>query len=400
MTTNTVRIGRMIMREDLTVAEQGDASGDRSLALSGTESRPRLSAAAIERQREDWLSMAGQLVPVVFTVKDYLNGFYTVRDVSGTIEDWGSDLSSFRWSGNFTRNGTEGEIDIESRLGGSQSRFNNFTVTGERVHAPSIGATSYWTNGTVSSVLSRTGEAGVVKVYRGIGLTVSPRWIVAPQSYMAGAVVLRDDLGVERSGEGAKLNATNFELSNGLVRVKPLASTGVLEVSNWSGGAWRTKNWDLLINAVTTGVFDFVSVLSNQPEVVSIRMVKSMTLGRLYVDLTVRRGSRFVEVYVQSELGATIKIVRGTTEAGTNSLGGTVVANANDGNGNKFIVGSARTFTADVTNGGISLAATPVLDAFIGAVVGGTGAVAGDAAADLQKQYIGAPTELVQGVRR
>jgi hypothetical protein len=400
MSTDTVLIGRMRMREDLTVVEGGSEDGDRTFALTGTESRPRLSSAAIERAREDWLTMAGQLVPVVFSIKDYLNGFYTFKDVSGTIEDWSDQLVTFRWSANFTRNGTDGDMDLESRLSGAQSRTNNFTVTGERVHAPSIGATSYWTRGTVSSVLSRTGSDGVMKLYRGIGMDISPRWVVSPASYLAGRVMFLDDLGLERSGEGARLSATTWELNNGLVRVKPLSSGGVLEVSAWSGGAWQPKAWDLTVTAVSTGAFDFVSILANQPEMVAIRLVKSMTIGRLYVDLVLRRGYRFVEVYVQHELGATLKLVRASAEAGTNSLGGTVVATSNDGAGNKYIIGSARTFTADVLNGGLSLAATSTLDAFIGAVVGGSGAVAGDQAADLQKQYVGAPTELVQGVRR
>ncbi len=100
---------------------------------------------------------------------------------------------------------------------------------------------------------------------------------------------------------------------------------------------------------------------------------------------------------MQHQFGTTLKIVRSAVEASTASTG-YIVATAADGASNKYILGSAKSFTADNTNGGISKAATPTLDAFIGVVVNGAGA--GDIAADLFKQYLGAPSEFVQGVRR
>jgi hypothetical protein len=390
----------MRMREDRTVAETGDGAGDRGLALSGQESIPRLSLAAVARQREDFLTLAGDFLPVVFGIKNYLNGYYTVDDIQGTIEDWENGLGVFRWSANLTRVGTENEVDIESRLSGSASRQNNFLVVGERTHAPAIGHAGYWTDATVTSAVARTGEEGVLTVYRGLGTDISPRWTVAPESYGAGRVKFFDDEGIERAGDSARLSATAWELNNGLMRVRPLLSGGVLEVSAWSGGAWRAKAWDVLSGGVSLGTFQFCSVLNNQYESVAIRLMKTMTSGRLYLDLVLRRGYRFVEMYVQHEYGTTLKIQRATADSGSNALGGTIVDSTDDGDGNRYIVGSARTFVPDIVNGGFSVAGTTVLDAFIGAVVGGSSAVAGDAAVDLQKQYIGAPTEFVQGVKR
>jgi hypothetical protein len=399
MATSTIQFGRMVMREDRVVAESASADGDRGLTLTGQESIPRLTHAALVRQREDFLTLAGRLVPVVFQVKDYLNGFYTVDDATGTIEDWDDELAVFRWQANLTRAGTESDTDIESRLSGSLSRVNDFTVVGERSHAPAIAHDSYWTDATVTSSVARTGADGVLRLYRGIGAAVNPRWATTPEGYLTGRVRFTDELGRERAGDSARLAATGWELSNGLVRVRPLISGGVLEVAAYTGGAWRAKSWDLLVDAVSAGTFNYCTVLNNQLEVVTVRLMKAMAVGRMYVDITLRRGHRFVEVYVQHEYGSTLKLARTTTEVGVNSLAGTLVASANDGDGNKYIVGSARTFTVDL-NGGISKAATPTLDAFIGVVAAGTGAVVGDQAADLQKQYMGLPTEMVQGVRR
>lgn len=400
MATPTIKFGRMTMREDLIVAEQGGADGNRGLTLTGQESIPRLTSAAVARQREDFLTMAGRFLPVVFTRKTYLNGFYTVDDVQGSVEDWGDGLAVFRWTANLTRAGTESEVDVESRLSGAITRVNNFSVVGERTHSPAITHGAYWTNATVTSAVSRTGEDGVLKLYRGVGATTNPRWVTTPAGYATGRVRFTDDTGAERAGDGAKLAATGWELSNGLVRVKPLASGGVLEVSAYTSGAWRAKNWDVLIDTVSAGTFDYCTLINNQYEAVSLRLMKVLTNGRFYLDVTLRRGHRFVELYLQDEYSATLKVVRATTDAGVNTLAGTIVDTANDTDGNKYIIGSARTFTADTTNGGISKAATTTLDAFVGMVVAGTSAVAGDTATDLQKQYIGMPNEMVQGVLR
>lgn len=398
MPTPTLQLGRMVIREDLTVAEQGSES-DRAMTLTGQESIPRLSAAAVARQREDILALSGSFVPVVFTMKDYLNGFYTIDDAAGTLRDFDDDLRTFQWSINLTRVGTESDTDVESRLSGALTRVNDFAVVGVRTHAPAIVHGGYWTDGTVTTAVSRTGEEGVLKLYTGFSATMSPRWATTPAGYLTGRVRFTDELGRERAGDGAKLATTGWSLSNGLVRVQPLASGGVLEVAAYTGGAWRTKAWDITFNAATLGTFDQCELVNNDFGLVTVRLLKYMTTGRLYVDVTLRRGHRFAEVYVQSEFGGALKIMRATTETGVNSLAGTVVASANDANGNKYIVGSARTFTADL-NGGISKAAAATLDAFIGVVAGGTGAVTGDVAADLQKQYMGLPSELVQGVRR
>lgn len=399
MPVNTLQLGRLVLREDRTAAEQG-ATNERGMTITGQESIPRLLPAAVERQREDFLALAGQFVPIVFTVKDYLNGFYTVDDTTGTFEDWEDELKVFRWSVNLTRAGTESDLDIESRLGGALTRVNDFSVVGVRTHAPAIVHGGYWTDGSVTTAVSRTGEDGVLKLYTGLAATMSPRWATTPAGYLTGRVRFTDELGRERAGDAARLAVAGWSLSNGLVRVRPLASGGVLEVAAYTGGAWRTKAWDITFNATTLGTFDQCALVTNELGLVTVRLMKYMTNGRLYVDVTLRRGQRFAEVYVQSEFGGALKIVRATNEAGTNGLAGTVVATANDVDGNKYIVGSARTFTADVVAGGFSKAAAATLDAFVGVVAGGTGAVTGDQAADLQKQYMGLPSELVQGVRR
>jgi hypothetical protein len=142
---------------------------------------------------------------------------------------------------------------------------------------------------------------------------------------------------------------------------------------------------------------DYVTVLRNDLECVTVRLTKSLAPGRITVDLTLRRGSRLAEIYVQHQFGTTLKLVRATAEATTASTG-YLTATAADANGHKFVMGSTRTFVADNVNGGLSRAATPTLDAFV--AIEPSGAAAGDQAAHLWAQYLGAASETVKGVRR
>jgi hypothetical protein len=400
MARPTVLIGRLALREDDFVSESTDSSGGRTFSLAGQESIPRLSASAVAKRREDILAISGQFIPVVFTTKTYLNGFYKVDSSSGSIEDWKDDMRIFPWNIALTRVGTKSDIDIESRLSGSLTRANNFAITGVRLHAPAINHVGYWTDATVTSAVTRATQDGNIKCYLGIGETVSPRWAIDPIDYGKGRVRFLDDEDIERAGSSVNPNPMDWELSNGLVRIRPLSSGGVLEISAWSGTAWLTKAWDLRAGGVALPTFTHCTILYNEFEAVTIRLMSPLAAGgRVYVDITLRRGFRIAEIYIQSEVGTTLKVVRATTEAGTAGAG-YITATANDGDANKYIIGSAKTYTADTVNGGIEKAATATLDAYIGVVFGGTGAVAGDLAADLQKQYIGAPSELVQGVRR
>jgi hypothetical protein len=104
-----------------------------------------------------------------------------------------------------------------------------------------------------------------------------------------------------------------------------------------------------------------------------------------------------VEVYVQHQFGTTLKIQARTAEASTASTG-YITATSADAAGNRLVVGSTRTYVADLVQGGIHREATPTLDAFVGVQVGG--AAAGDLAGDLFKQYLGVTDEAVRGVKR
>jgi hypothetical protein len=399
----TVTLGRLPALFEAFEVTQGV---DGLLGVSVQASSTALSTARVERLRDDLLGLPGKLIPVVWSDKVFLGGFYTVSSVD--VKHWSypglAAAGTRRVFGSadvrLKAGGYANTADIESRLSGAQTRSNDFSGTGEIWHAPPIGHSGYLAGTAVPTAVTRTGEDGAVVVYRGLAFGANPRWGATTSTYPQGRVRFIDSNAEERSGQGVALSPVGWVLSNGLVRITPLVTGGVFSVDAYTGGAWRAKAWDVLDNAATITPVDGVDILQNDYETVVVRLYKGQSQGRVTVDLTLRRGSRFVELFVQSDTSATLKIVKAATEAGTNATAGMVIASSNDADGNKYVVGSSKSFTADTAIGGVSKASVTALDAFVGVVAGGTGAVTGDQAANLFAQYLGSSTEVVAAVRR
>ncbi len=187
-------------------------------------------------------------------------------------------------------------------------------------------------------------------------------------------------------------------MSNSLVKVTP-GSPGALNVQTYSGGAWHAKQWRVFGDTEVTS-WDAVTVIHNEFEQVTIRLTKSLAPGRLVLDLTLRRGARMVEGYMKRGTSADMTVRLNTMENFTNAASaGYIVASGNDGDGNRFVAGSANNFTAHAS-GGVVKAATTTMDFFLGAVVNGSSPASGDEATAIRNQYIGALPEMVNGVRR
>jgi len=387
---------------------------NRTMALGGQESVPsantvNTTAVQLTALQEDLHGQAGSFVPVLFSDKSELNGYYLVMDASADLQNWEQESVTLTWKADLSRVGTDFEIDIESRLtGGIRNSSFAISANGVRWHSPAIGHYAYYSaSGNAPSQLVRKSSDGNQVVYLGLPLVgqVIPRWGCAVTNYLSGRTRFLDSNGIERSGTQFKTsNASSWTIGNGLLQVQPLSSSGVLNVSSWASGSstFRPKSWDLQYNGASLGTPLGISLLRNEPEILVARLIwSSAASGRVTVDLTLRRGSRFLELYYQSQLAGILKVVRPTAEAGSNGGSGAYVfATSNDADGNKYVVGSALTNIQDLSNGGISVSAAVALDAFIGVAVGGASAPAGDAPADLWNQYIAAPAELVQGIRR
>lgn len=384
----------------VTEPHQVDETGEGGLSLSGREAWPTcLDRAEVLARHEDILGLTGALAPVEFGQKDERNGYYTVASASSTLTDFGGRSGFADWKITLTRHGADTVVDLESRLAAAVRR-NDFSLTGERWHAPPIGHYGYYTGPTTPSVVTRTGEDGPITVYRGVPAGVSPRWGCAVGDYLRGRVrILSGFPGREVTGTAARLDVDAWEMSNGLVRVRRLYTAGSLEVAAYTGGAWRPKTWQVDIGGGPITAWDTATILHNEPEACTVRLTLSrVPVGRVTADLTIRRGSRFVEMYVQRGDSGTISVYLATPETLVDNTS-YVVRGTDDADGNRVIAGSARNFDPHL-NGGITKTSTTALDCFLGVVAGGGSAVSGDQAAHLRDQYIGTLPEVVAAVRR
>lgn len=361
-----LKIGRLLLRE--TFKEDESASTTRTLDLQGQESSPPLTRTELVWRHDNVTALeGGTVLPVTFTDKPERNCFVNVNSVSAGYTEWRNDVVTSDWQLGLTRLGSDAEVDLQSRLTGV-ARANDFSLSGERWHAPPIGHYGYQTGTSNPTSMTRTGADGAVTVYRSIPTGASPRWGCAPTSYLNGRVRLTSS-GTEVCGVDQSLSPTGWALTNGLVNVAPGAS-GTLDVQAYTDGAWRSKQWNVSAagSAASITSWDGATLLRNDCEHVILRLTKGLNPGRATLDLTLRRGSRTVEGYLQTTTSSTLAVYRSSAETNTSfAASGYVTATDDDSDGNKFACGSARTFTAHA-NGGIQKAAATSLDFWIGAV--------------------------------
>jgi hypothetical protein len=401
----TITIGRLTLREVFELDADIDAgTGQRTMAIQGQESNPPLTMAELRARQEDILGLRNRFVQITFTHKPDHDGFYVVTDASAGQVNWTGEVAVVPWSIRATYIGPANAVDVESRVT-QVIRSNVYGQTGEFWHAPAASSTSYFTGvaAAPSGAVVRVAEDSNVTVWRDIPATTNPRWEVSLGDYPLGRsrVIVND---AERVPVNLTIaSSATWSQENGLVQVTPGGSGYTLSVASWGGAAWEDKDWELLVGAELLSGTDVkaVTVLRNDFEVTTVRMLWDGNPGRHTVDLSLRRGSRFVEGYFQTTSADTLSILRDSNEAGTSPASAAyVTATADDADGNRYIVGSGKMFTANTVTGGIAASAVTALDFFIGSVVGGSGAQTGDQAADLRDQYIGVMPETTRGVRR
>lgn len=397
----SLQVGRTPLRETYTIAYSVNATtGQQSVNLEGMESSPPFTEAQIQARSEDLVAMLNTALPVVFSDKTTQIGFYEVHDVGAAITEW-PEAKFFNWTLRLDRIGSENAVDIESRLG-SVVRQNSFALTGERWHAPAIGAYGYFTgttqpSGSIGRVLADA--EGTITVFRGIPAGVSPVWGITAPNYLLGRSRVLVD-GVERSGVGIRVATTDWTLTNGLIRVTPNPSGSMLQVEGWDGAAWSSKDLDITVGTDLAPPWDAMTIIRNDFECVVIRLVKSKSPGRILVDLTLRRGAGFIEGFIQTDASATLGVKTDPALTTTNNAAsGYILETANDANGNQFTMGVPITFTGSTT-GGVSKVTSVELPWYAGYVIDGTSGVSGNTAIHLRDQYIGALTEQALAVKR
>lgn len=403
-TYGTVQVGRLVLRETFEIkADVNAGTGVRTVTITGEESAPPLTETALLQRNEDIMTMRDMIMPISWTNKSSFDGFYFIDDISASLVDYTHDeVKKFTWQIRAIRYGPDNSAEIESRLTGVK-RQNEFGLDGEPWHAPSAGAYAYYTGSTrPANSFERDSEDGDVTIYRDIPPLINPRWTIATTDYRNGRARVKVD-GLERTGTNMSDGNGSWEIGNGIVNATP-GPSGQLTIGAWNGSDYDTKNWNVSIGASGgPGVGDFpvMTVIRNDFEMATIRLMRDQEPGRATLDLSVRRGSRFVEGYLESDISTTLGVWMHSAEASTApASGGYVVATSNDAEGHKGIVGSTRAFIAQTTRGGLHKNSSTFLDFFLGVVYDGASAQSGDAAAVVMDHYISAMSEMTMAVLR
>lgn len=401
MAWGTLTVGRITLKEGYTLQDSADATGALLLSLTGQETFPVNTLAEVRARREDLLGLVGRVLPVTFQYKTEHNGYYQVVSAEADLLHWEGEATATRWALGLQHLGPDNAVDIEARLSNT-IRQNTYSQVGVRWNSPPIGAYGYFTPlGSPSGSVTRTGANGAQVVWLGVPAGANPRYGCPVGSFNSGRVRFLSGA-VERSGQRFAHANSGWTVDNGLVRITPLAAGGQLRVESHDGTSWEAKDWHFARGGATTslGTPEQMTVLVNRPEIIVLRLVRNRTPGRTLVDITIRRGSRFAEVYLQDTASTTLGAYLHTTETCVdNNAVGYIVASADDAAGNRVAAGSPRAFTGN-TNGGLSLAATTTMSLWLGSVVGGAAAVAGDLATDLRDQYIATQAETIGVVAR
>lgn len=417
----TWKLGRVGYDVTLPDPSEWNSNGDR-VSISGW-----LNAATqtdVNVLREQMLGYADnpdeEVVPVTWSIDSRVDGFYRVLGVQV------SENPNHRKSRHVPY-----QVELERVPGFASPLFESVLVGALRTNAHSITTTNSqpW-HAYPTAVAGYDAGLGGTRTYQTLNrdsadgdirwlyenqvtsapgfYDATPIWYLAPANWYVGAATI--EVGATlRKVVGRQITnlPTDWRLSNGFVRVTPVAGSQNFDVSHFDGATWETAKRFEFRPLSLTDPPHAVTVLRNSAveSVVRCSYVLEVVNDRLEavnVDFGLRRGSRTVTVVISASATAAAQygIGRTVSEASTALTGG-IRATADDVGGNRFFLTSSKAFTSDLTVGRITATASVTLmDVGIGMAIGGSTAVAFEREQDQIYQYMAAQSESVSVVGR
>ena len=316
----SLKIGRIGVALDLDPAgiiEEADVNlGEVIVQIDGEIALSNESAAKSLKNELTRMALSEErFVPLTWSEDPLLDGYYQLQEASIEIT---TVTGFYPFSLGLRRIGSVDRVAIESHLL-IVERTNNFAgVTPAPFHAQPENSTAWEQGVTSPNLVSRVFSDGTVKVYYGISTSINPVWSIAPADFYEQSCSFRyaDAAAALQFATSPDVpsSAASWEISNGGVRVTPGASNARLDVEFYDGTAWRTHTIKLLSAAAELGAWDYVTVLKLNPQVVTIRLYQGTTnQGFFTLDLSLRRGSRFIEGLLQGWTSSTLKVQNGST---------------------------------------------------------------------------------------
>lgn len=355
--------------------------------------------------------------PLVWSLESRYDGYYRVTGVSWTwVNDGSARLGAANWSVSLERamDGPNALVEMSSfafvRTNGHSitTASNNDVVA----HPNSIADYELRFLPTTSVVRSSTeGNLNVWLVNTSTAATRTIGLLLPPAAWYDGACRIEfqaaDNNWYEVIGRDIPAAAAGrWRLSNGMIRVYPSSTLGVLNLEVYSGTAWEATTFagNAYLSAAhqqmnlsaSLSAWLTPAIVRNSVDGVAITTAgyvnNSGTTVRYAVTISVTRGAHHVEVVIQGGNGypgLRIGSSTASTALATSTAG--LRATSNDANGNRIVLMSADAVTNDTTNGRfyVNSATTGARGFGAGIEFNGSSASTGNTSADLLGQFIG-----------
>jgi len=406
------------MADNLQDVQVVGRDGIRTVTLKGFLNATTLALA--KELKGELAAQTGRLVAVTWALDTEIDGFYVLRNVTikAAVGDRVYENFSFPFTCTLERLGSEGEVEFQSLVTGTVISNSHGLIASETkpFHAPPVGALAYNPAGTSPTQRQRSTPDGNIDWYDNISFTQDPQWSVTAANYYKGAVEVYHKT-VLRAGFSAPNDPGDWELSNGIVRVKPSGggtSDGRILVAFWDGTDWDAEFsfktvFDPATTNATISAWHFVSTIRNDAESGSIRLVRdsapSTNSNRHTLDISLRRGARFAVFRHRYSRGTTPAwdIIRNTNDAAvaftpTGASGATGVEDSVATSGFKYIVMTPVAHSARTTEGGVRITSAAAFSYAIGGEIAAAGT--GDTTDDVNLQFFGWISERDRAIRR
>jgi hypothetical protein len=360
------------------------------------------------------------VVPCTFGQAPELDGYYRVLSSNVDVQQVGNAThqSYIPWTVTLEQvtNYRQPQVELATAFG---VRTNGRSITAvDAVQAfpgPSAAIKSAVDADTNSSRSVGDGSGNAVVYLQDSGMSTSGygvgSFVAEAADYYIGCCRVEHDLGSStyRHAVGRPdfppvdpPSSAVMRIQNGLLRAT--FTYGNASVSAWQIEWWDGSQWDTATVFEVYGFGDHGELILHAPAVlyntaeacaVRFRVVgSSLAEGLTHVDFSVRRGSRWLTVYMEGDLAPTGGWQgRLASSTATTSITGGIRRTSNNGGGNRELIASASNATADNTNGRLT-GPSQTSDTFgFGCEVAGSSAAGQNTAANQMEEWFAVVSE-------
>lgn len=366
--------------------------------------------------RDELISMSKYPIvyPFTYTGDTTVRGYVKIDTADITVDRFGGAGMKYNLALNYL--GNPGEMRFESQFSGALlDNDHSITSSSSQFFAPPAGAYSVHIpdvgTGTAPAVEDRIASYGdstvTLKYFSGSSIRPdNAEFECNPEDYLKGACKVSTNGKVRCGLLSTNDNVDQTVIENGLVKMEFTNSNTESRFTTyvWDSDDWRSSKEYKIAKGTSKTEWDgwnTVQIIKNYPECVTVRFTAQADTdgtGRLVFDVSLRRGSRYFSLIINSYgVADEIHIERTTTEASSAGTG-YIVSSTNDSEGNFFILGSPNTFSTNLTDGGIYLTATQ-MKAFVGYCFDGTSAAGQNTADSMRDAYFDYIYEHVRSIK-